>query len=210
ETAYRRPLVIRRAAPTYATAYAPVYKRVIRPRLLRDSRPRYRTVDALRGGHYPTVVHTAPAYDYAYGSDVPLYSSEVSAYVPVSVPVRRRVVVRAAADYGRAAIKARRTRGYETIGAYASGRGARVEYVSAGRSRIIGGLPRYSSDTITYYGDRHGAEILVPGGARRAYRVRGRAPITQTDVSVQEVYSLPGSRPSSRRRVRCIDASGCY
>lgn len=207
-------MVVQRAA---RPLMAPVYKRVIRPRRVKQYRPRYRTVYATRGGHYPAEVLTAPVYRASYSSYEPVYGTELSGYAavrPARVVVRRSI--RASADYGRASIRTRnvlrRSRGkvrrVKSVNAYASGYGARVESVTTSRARITGGLPRYESNHITYVDGAHGAETIVVG--RRGYGSRSRAYMSPGQVSVQDVYSQPGNRPSRRGHRRCIDASGCY
>lgn len=199
----------------------PVYAKVIRPRHLRDNRPSYRTIYAVRGARYPTVVHTAPVYDYAETVSAPLYSREIVGYAPVRGAVKVHSAVRASADYGRAAITTRqvikrrgRVTRVRTVTAYAEGYGARVSATRTVRragARVTGGVSGYGYDgnTIYYAPDRHeGDAVYKLRKARMAPRKRWVH--SYTDMGVQDVYSLPGHTPASRGRVRCIDASGCY
>ena len=183
------------------TVYAPVYTRVIRPRHVKVYRPLYRTHDATFGGHFPAEVLTAPAYSYSSSISEPVYDSEIIGYEPVAV---RRVI-----------------RPYRSSSAYESGYPAYPRHggVSGGYARITGGLPRYDSNEITYLDGAHNTRTVYAdsraryrkarrGGYRSSYR-SGRH-ILPSEVTVQEIYSLPGRQPSSHTRVRCIDADGCY
>lgn len=186
------------------TVYAPVYTRVIRPRHVKVYRPLYRTYDAAFGGHFPTEVLTAPAYNYSSSISEPVYDSEVTGYEPVAV---RRVI-----------------RPYRSSSVYESGypaysRHGIISGSRGGYARITGGLARYDSNEITYLDGAHNTRTVYAGNGARYRKVRRGAyrssyrsgpHILPSEVTVQEIYSLPGRQPSSRTRARCIDAGGCY
>ena len=181
------------AQPRQRVIYVePRRTRIIRPRIVRQARPVYRTRLATRGLRYPTVIYTAPAIPYSppaarriiytsgHGYEAAGYgaygyrhgSGDIEAYAARGrVGVRAKRVVRTAR--GRVMVK--------SVSAYAEGRHARVrisghKVIARGSAtRIYGALPRrgYASESYIYADDR-GADILTTTSRQYKVMMRGR------------------------------------
>ena len=178
------------ARPRQRVIYVePRRARVIRPRIVRQARPVYRTRLAVRGARYPTVIYTAPAVRYpaptarsiiyasgytgsGYGYATGRGAGEIEAYAARGrVGVRTRRVIRS--SRGRVVVK--------SVSAYAEGRHARVR-ISGHRSgarrgaRIYGALPRrgYASESYIYADDSGADIVTVAGGGRYRAMMTGR------------------------------------